>query len=137
MRPTSKLKREEIKRLKLLINDARACIDKTKLFLCKANIFAKLKNIRFAEYHASNFSIVPRDGGFDFFFYVDAIDRFEAEQQALERLSEICAFLTVETNIYCSFEEFSVREKELLPQSKSLSPFIDDYIVVPQKVISI
>ena len=128
MRPTSKLKHEEIKRLTLLINDARACIDKTKLFLCKANVFAKLKRIRFAEYHASNFSIIPRDGGFDFFFYVDAIDKFEAEQQALERLYELCAFLTVETNIYCSFEEFSVRENELLPESKSSSPFIDDYV---------
>ena len=74
MRPTSKLKHEEIKRLTLLINDARACIDKTKLFICKANVFAKLKRIRFAEYHASNFSIIPRDDGFDFFFYVDTID---------------------------------------------------------------
>ena len=128
MRPISKLKHEEIKRLTLLINDAVACIDKTKRFLCKANVFAKLKRIRFAEYHASNFSIIPHDGGFDFFFYVNAIDKFEAEQQALERLYELCAFLTVETNIYCSFEEFSVRENELLPESKSSSPFIDDYI---------
>ena len=79
MRPTSKLKHEDIKRLTLLINDAIACIDKTKRFLCKANVFAELKRIRFAEYHASNFSIIPRDGGFDFFFYVDAIDKFEAE----------------------------------------------------------
>ena len=96
MRPISKLKHEEIKRLTLLINDAVACIDKTKRFLCKANVFAKLKRIRFAEYHASNFSIIPHDGGFDFFFYVNAIDKFEAEQQALERLYELCAFLTVE-----------------------------------------
>ena len=59
---------------------------------------------------------------------MDAIDKFEAEQQALERLYELCAFLTVETNIYCSFEEFSVRENELLPESKSSSPFIDDYV---------
>lgn len=128
MRPTSKLKREEVIKLTLLVNNAKACIDKTECFLCKANILTKLKNIRFAEYNASNFSIIPSDGGFYFFFYVNAIDKFEAEQQALERLYEICAFLTVETNIYCSFEEFTVTENELLPKSQSISPFIEDYL---------
>lgn len=128
MRPKSELKREEIDRLTLLVNNAKACIDKTKRFLCKANVSTKLKNIRFAEYNANNFSIIPCDKGFDFFFYVNAIDKFEAEQQALERLYETCAFLTVETNIYCSFNEFSVEENKTLPKSETSSPFIDDYI---------
>ncbi len=128
MRPTSALKYEEIKRLRHLVDDAKTNIDKTKCFLCKTKILAKLKNIRFAEYNASNFRIAPSDGGFDFYFYVKAIDKFEAEQQALERLYEICAFLTVETNIYCSFEEFAVTENELLPENKSISTFIEDYI---------
>lgn len=128
MRPKAKLKREEVKNLKLLVNNAKVCIDKTKRFLCKSNVIAKLKNIRFTEYNARNFSIIPCEGGFYFFFYVNAIDKFEAEQQALERLYEICAFLTVETNIYCSFEEFSVEENELLPESKTSNSFVDDYI---------
>lgn len=59
---------------------------------------------------------------------MNAIDKFEAEQQALERLYEICAFLSVETNIYCSFDEFTVIENELLLENKSSSQFIDDYI---------
>ena len=128
MRPSSKFKREEVKKLMLLVDNAKASIDKTKCFLCKANVSAKLKNVHFLEYNADNFSITPCDEGFDFLFYVNAIDNFEAEQQALERLYEICAFLTVETNIYCSFEEFSVKENERLPDCKTLSPFIDDYI---------
>lgn len=128
MRPTSALKHDEIKRLRLLVNDAKINMDKTKSFLCKAKIFAKLKNIRFAEYNASNFCITPSDGGCNLCFYVNAIDKFEAEQQALERLYEICAFLSVETNIYCSFDEFTVIENELLLESKSSSQFIDDYI---------
>lgn len=128
MRPTSSLKREEIKKLRLLVESAKVDINKTKCFLCKTRIFAKLKKIRFAEYNASNFCITPSDGGFILKFYVNAIDKFEAEQQALERLYEICAFLTVETNIYCSFEEFAVTENELLPESQSISPFIEDYL---------
>ena len=130
MRPMSKLKREEINKLKDLVNDAKTNIDKTKRFLSKAKIFAKLKNIRFTEYHASNFCITPNDGGCNFCFYVNAIDKFEAEQQALERLYEICAFLTVETNIHCSFEEFTVKENELLLEDKykSSSRFVEDYI---------
>lgn len=128
MRPTSALKHDEIKRLRLLVNDAKINMDKTKSFLCKAKIFAKLKNIRFAEYNASNFCITPSDGGCNLCFYVNAIDKFEAEQQALERLYEICAFLSVETNIYCSFDEFTVIENELLLENKSSSQFIDDYI---------
>lgn len=43
MRPTSALKHDEIKRLRLLVNDAKINMDKTKSFLCKAKIFAKLK----------------------------------------------------------------------------------------------
>lgn len=128
MRPKSKLKREEIKRLRLLVDNAKANADKTKRFLCKAKISARLKNICFTEYNATNFSIIPNDGGFNFNFYVNAIDKFEAEQQALERLYEVCAFLTVETNIYCLFEGFNVSEKELLPECKSSYPFIDDYL---------
>lgn len=128
MRPASVLKREEIKKLRLLVDEAKINIDKTKCFLCKAKIFAHLKNIRFAEYSASNFCIIPCDEGFGLYFYANAIDKFEAEQQALERLYEICAFLSVETNIYCSFEEFTVTENELLPESKSVCQFIEDYI---------
>lgn len=128
MRPTSALKRDEIRKLRLLVDDAKTNIDKTKCFLCKTKVFARLKNICFAKYSASNFCITPVNGGFDLRFYVNAIDKFEAEQQALERLYEICAFLSVETNIYCSFEEFTVTENELLPENKSLFQFIDDYI---------
>lgn len=128
MRPTLALKHDEIRRLRVLVDDAKANIDKTKCFLCKSNIYAKLRNVCFGEYHASNFCIVPSDEGFNLSFYVNAIDKFEAEQQALERLYEICAFLTVETNIYCSFEEFTVAENELLPESKFISPFIEDYL---------
>ena len=111
-----------------MVDAAKINIDKTKRFLCKAKIFAHLKNICFAEYSASNFCILPSEEGFCLNFYVNAIDKFEAEQQALERLYEICAFLSVETNIYCSFEEFTVTENELLPESKSVCQFIDDYI---------
>lgn len=128
MRPTSKFKREEIRSLTFLVNDAKIYVDKTTRFLCKAKVSTSLKNVCFAEYNASNFSIKPCDGSSEILFYVNAIDRFEAEQQALERLYEICAFLTVETNIYCSFEEFYVRANEILPERKTLSPFIDDYI---------
>lgn len=128
MRPTSKLKNDEINKLRLLVDGAKANVDKTRRFLCKANISARLKNIRFAEYYADNFCITPINGGFKFCFYVNAIDKFEAEQQALERLYEICAFLSVETNIHCSFKEFSVSDNELLPEGESANPFIEDYI---------
>ena len=79
MRPSLKFKREEVKKLMLLVDNARASIDKTKCFLCKANVSAKLKNVHFLEYNADNFSITPCDEGFDFLFYVNAIDNFEAE----------------------------------------------------------
>ena len=38
-----------------------------------------------------------------FSFTLDAIDKFEAEQFALSMLYDICAFLSVEFNILCSF----------------------------------
>lgn len=128
MRTTSKLKHEEIKRLKLLVENAKANMNNTNCYLCKAIIYAEMKNIYFTEYTANNFGISQSDGGFMFRFYVNAIDKFEAEQQALERLYEICAFLTVETNIHMSFDEFTVRENEHLPKVKSSYPFIEDYL---------
>ena len=128
MRPTNALKHDEIKKLRLIVNKAKDNINNTLCYLCKAKIIAKLKNIRFTEYSASNFCIMPCDEGFNLCFYINAIDKFEAEQQALERLYEICAFLTVETNIYCSFEEFIVTKNELLPIYKNSGTFIEDYI---------
>lgn len=128
MRPTNALKHDEIKKLRLIVNKAKDNINNTLCYLCKAKIIAKLKNIRFTEYSASNFCIMPCDEGFNLCFYINAIDKFEAGQQALERLYEICAFLTVETNIYCSFEEFIVTKNELLPIYKNSGTFIEDYI---------
>lgn len=38
MRPTSALKRDEIRKLRLLVDDAKTNIDKTKCFLCKTKV---------------------------------------------------------------------------------------------------
>lgn len=128
MRPTSKLSNEEIEKIRFLIYTAIDNIDKTKRYLCEATILIKLQNAYFAEYNANNFCITKTNKGSVLNFYVNAIDKFEAEQLALERLYEICAVLTIETNTYCSFEEFSVKENKLLSVSKTLREFIDDYI---------
>ena len=128
MRTTSKLKHEEIKRLKQLVDDAKTNMNNTNCYLCKALIYAKMKDIQFTEYIANNFGISQRQGGFMFCFYVNAVDKFEAEQQALERLYEICAFLTVETNIHMSFDDFTVTKNGHLPKVKSSYPFIEDYL---------
>lgn len=128
MRPMSKLKNKEVDKLRFLIDSAIVNIDKTNSFLCKANILTHMQNMRFAEYSANNFCITQSDKDSIINFHVNAIDKFEAEQLALERLYEICAILTIETNIHCSFDEFSVKENELLPKNKTSGGFINDYI---------
>lgn len=128
MRPASTLNNEEIETIRFLINTAIDNVDKTKRYLCEANILIKLQNAYFAKYSANNFCITKNNKGSVLNFYVNAIDKFEAEQLALERLYEICAVLTIETNTHCSFEEFSVEENKLLPANKILGKFIDDYI---------
>lgn len=128
MRPTSKFNNEEIEKIRFLINTAIDNIDKTQRYLCEANILIKLQNVYFAKYSADNFCITKNDKGSAINFYVNAIDKFEAEQLAYERLYEICAVLTIETNTYCSFEEFSVEANKLLPANQIVCEFIDDYI---------
>lgn len=104
--------------------------DNTMRFLCLADIIPQVDGFVLETYVSSSFCLSQAKDKNRFFieFYVDAIDKFEGEQVAMERLYDICAFLSVETNIRMTFDTFEVSDGVLLYDEVRDSDFCDDYI---------
>ena len=129
MRPGKKLKQNEIDLISQLVKTAIERKDITRKFVCEAKIELHLKGVTFANYYTTSFSLLSSENGMGVIrFNIVAIDRFEAEQIALNKLYDTCAFLTVETNVLCTFDEFSVIEGSLPNASNDEYVFINDYI---------
>ncbi len=80
------------------------------------------KGVTFAKYDTTQFTISSSElGSGTIRFNISAIDKFEAEQIALNKLYDACAFLTIETNVLSTFDEFNVREGTLLEARKENS----------------
>lgn len=113
---------------KLVLN---ACAKKyaTQLFLCTAHLNPIIKGIKISTYYTQQFQLYQSNKNhFILKFPIEAIDRFEAEQIALEHLYDITAFLSVETNIYITFGHYSISIKSLNSPQSYNRYFINDYI---------
>ena len=129
MRPTKPLKADEVSLINAIIDDSIAHKDSISPFLCSTTIDMHLKGVTMAEYKFDSFSIHPsKPGSAEIKFQIYAIDKFEAEQIALNKLFDCCAFLTVETNILCTFEDYHIEANSLLSGSDKEAVVIDDYI---------
>lgn len=129
MKPYEALKKDEERQLRTYVEIALKEKDKSSLFLCEAPIALAEKGVTMYEYKTKAFSVTPNNnGGFLLSFNIAAIDKFEAEQTSLGMLYDICAFLSVETNILCSFDKFEIKENILLSNSSERMPFVNDYI---------
>ena len=129
MRPACKLSHDEINTISNLITKAHEEKETLRNFMCVANIKLNLDNVSFANYVATNFSLSSTDKGTSILcFNIKAIDKFEAEQIALNKLYDACAFLTVETNVLCSFDKFKVAEGSMSETHYEKYFFINDFI---------
>lgn len=130
MKPIAKLKIDVEKIIRKYVEIALREKDNPKKFMCEAPIFLAMNGVTMYEYKTEYFSITQNNGGsFIFSFTLDAIDKFEAEQFALSMLYDICAFLSVEFNILCSFDKFEIKDNTLLSESQQdMMHFINDYI---------
>lgn len=129
-KPFKKFKLSDIEQLKKLTADALRKKEDTKKFLCQANLEPHVSGLIIETYIGRFFQLSPsKDRKMLFIqFYVDGVDSFEAEQSAMERLYDICAFLSIETNIRITFDEFKVVDNVVPSTDKIKSAFINDYI---------
>lgn len=129
MRPARKLTHNEIITISNLITKALEEKETLRNFMCVANIKLNLDGVSFANYVSTNFSLSSNDKGTNILrFNIEAIDKFEAEQIALNKLYDACAFLTVETNVLCSFDEFNIIEGSIHETHCETNNYIDDFI---------
>lgn len=129
-KPSRKFKSSDIEQLKELTANALKKKEDTKKFLCQANLEPHVSGLIIETYIGRSFHLSPtKDGKLLFIqFYVDGVDSFEAEQSAMEKLYDICAFLSIEMNIRITFDEFKVADDVVLSTDKRKSAFINDYI---------
>jgi hypothetical protein len=124
-----KLHQSEINIVNQLISLALEQKDNTQHFICEAQIDLHLQSVSFASYESKVFSLSANRNGVNMLrFNVDAIDKFEAEQIALNKLYDVCAFLTIETNVLCTFDNFQVTKGLFAPNNNDNNLYANDYI---------
>lgn len=115
--------------LNRLVLNACAKKNDTKLFLCTAHLIPCIKGIKISSYYTPQFQLYQsQDTYFVVKFNIDAIDKFEAEQIALELLYDFTAFLSVETNVYTTFERYYISNESLNQLEGTNQYFVNDYI---------
>lgn len=124
-----KIPEAHVSEMAAIIESAKKHINNTFSFTCSAKIHCSMKGVTMSNYSGTMFSISPSDyGTFCLKFIVNAIDTFEAEQNSLEALYDFCAFMSVETNIRCSFDDYEISDGEMLDNHESPTDFVRDYI---------
>lgn len=99
-------------------------------YICSARIKLSIPDFGFATYKAQRFVIESTDKGeIKITFRLSAIDHFEADQIAIDSLKNVCAFLSVETNINYEIADYDVTPGQVLPDvSISHHCFAPDFI---------
>jgi len=115
--------------LEILVKKAYDDRNITELFVCKAHLVSNIKNINISSYSAEHFQLYSsKDDNFILEFKLDAVDKFEAEQIAMERLYDITAFLSVETNVYITFEKYCIANDYSYKIENVNKYFVNDFI---------
>jgi hypothetical protein len=130
--PKGTIKEPDKETLTNLVKKAIQAKDTTKRFLCQSKIDLHLEGVKIETYSRETFSLFySKQSKCSFVeFYIEAIDLFEAEQIAMENLYNICAFLSVETNIRITFDDYTVSDNAKCDRNNSnnyVNDYIDDY----------
>lgn len=127
--PKGAIKESDKETLTNLVTKAIQAKDSTKRFLCQSKIELHLEGKKIETYSRETFSLFYSKQSKSSFveFYIEAIDQFEAEQIAMENLYNICAFLSIETNIRITFDDYTVSDKAKCDKNNS-NNYVNDYI---------
>jgi len=85
--------------------------DNLTLFHCKTALNSQFSNLNIQEYEGNNFALYSNNNRIYLNFKLKAIDKHEALKSSMKRLTYLCAFLSIETNILFEFQDIELNNK--------------------------
>ena len=111
-----------------LVARAKQNVSKLKTFSSTIRLKCHNSNVRsIGVYCGSNYFLRSNRKGFCIDIQLKAIDYIEAQQQMVNRLDDLCAFLAVETNLFFTFET----PLKITENDKKLSVAINQSYIKP------